>query len=80
MSVKLSTDTFVQLVLSGQRPAEEIDEFVAAWHDSDDHRTLPQALGFSEKEYALWVEQPATLDRILTSHRLGTQLEKKLRR
>jgi hypothetical protein len=69
MSVKLSTETFVHLVLSGQLPAEEIDDFVATWHESEDSRPLPQALGFSEDEYASWVEDPAALDGILASRR-----------
>jgi hypothetical protein len=67
--MKLSTDTFIHLVLSGQLPAEEIDDFVAAWHESEDPRPLPQALGLSEDEYAAWVEDPAALDGILASHR-----------
>jgi hypothetical protein len=76
MSVKYSTDTFIQLVLSGKLPADETDEFVAAWHASDDSRSLSDALGFSIEEYALWVEKPAALELIITSHRYGTPLGK----
>jgi len=67
MSVKHSTDTFVQLVLSGKLSAEEIDEFVADWHASNDSRKLSEALGFSNKEYALWAEKPAALGQIIAS-------------
>jgi hypothetical protein len=73
MSVKHSTDTFIQLVLSGETLAGEIDEFVAAWHASNDFRTLSEALGFSKEEYALWVEQPGALGGIIASHQATTE-------
>jgi hypothetical protein len=74
LSVKNSTETFVTLVLSGKLLAEEIDDFVASWHEPNDTRTLAEALGFSTEEYALWVEQPGALDAIITSHRYRTSL------
>jgi hypothetical protein len=74
-----STDTFIQLVRSGKLLAEEIDDFVAAWHASNDSRTLPEALGFSNEEYALWVEQPGALGLIINAHHYGTPLDKNCR-
>jgi hypothetical protein len=71
-----SADEFIEIVLSGKLAAEAIDEFVASWHASNDPRLLSAALGFSNEEYALWVEQPAALDQIITSHRNGTPLDK----
>ncbi len=68
MSVNRSTETFIQLVRSGKLSAEDIDQFVAAWRQSEDRRELSEALGFSMEEYALWVEQPASLDRIIRFH------------
>jgi hypothetical protein len=76
MSVNHSTTTFIQLVLRGQRHPGEIDDFVAAWHASNDPRKLSEALGFSEDEYANWVEQPASLDRIIIAHNFGAPLGK----
>ena len=76
MSANHSTDTFIQLVQSGELSAGEIDEFVAAWHASDDRRRLPEALGFSNEEYALWVEQPAALEMIVASRHNGSPLDK----
>ncbi len=75
MSNKPSDETFVQFVLSGQRLAEEIDEFIADWHESEDRRSLAQSLGFTDDEYALWVEQPATLELIIATHHAGTTLD-----
>jgi hypothetical protein len=63
-----SADEFIEIVLSGKLAAEAIDEFVASWHASNDHRALSEALGFSNEEYALWVERPAALDQIIASH------------
>ena len=68
MSVKHSTDTFIQLVLSGDVLAGEIDEFVDAWHMSKDPRPLSEALGFSKEEYARWVEDPGALALIVAAH------------
>ena len=65
---KFSTETFVQLVRAGEVAAGDIDDFVAGWNASNDPRTLAEALGFSKDEYALWVERPDTLDRIMASH------------
>ena len=58
---------FVALCLTGLVRADEIDDFVDQWHASDSEESLPQFLGLTDEEYALWVEKPRTLQEILQS-------------
>ena len=60
-------NTFVNLCLSGEAFAHEIDDFVDAWHDGNDPRTLSDFLGMTDEEYAIWVERPETLREILNA-------------
>ena len=60
-------DTFVNLCLSGEAFANEIDDFVDAWHDGNDPRTMSDFLGMTDEEYAIWVERPETLREILNA-------------
>jgi hypothetical protein len=66
---------FVDQCLAGEVAAEEIDDFVTAWHEGDDGRPIHQFLGLTPEEYAVWVEQPASLRYILFSRRHGIDLE-----
>lgn len=68
--------TFLKLVLAGQAQREDIDDFVDRWHEGDAACSLAEFLGMSDDEYALWVEQPGTLDLILQAHAVGMRLEK----
>ncbi len=57
--------TFVELCLQGDALISEVDDFVEEWHSVDDDRSLAEALGLTESEYALWVERPSTLKLII---------------
>jgi hypothetical protein len=60
--------TFVELSLAGDVVMDEIDDFVAAWHNDPAIREpLHEFLGMTEEEYALWVEQPGSLRLILAA-------------
>ena len=57
---------FIEQVLEGEVLETEIDDFVEAWHRGEGaNETLAQFLGFTDNEYALWVEQPETLRSII---------------
>jgi hypothetical protein len=62
-SIQMSdtSPTFVDLCLSGQAVAEDVDDYVSRWHDETDPRPLHTFLGFTEDEYAIWVERPEAL-------------------
>ncbi len=68
--------TFIELVLAGEVHREDIDDFIDHWHEGQAVCSLAEFLGMSDDEYALWVEQPATLDLIIQAHEVGMRLEK----
>jgi hypothetical protein len=56
---------FINLALEGEVLETEIDDFVELWHNSETGQSLAEFLGFTDEEYALWVEQPESLRSIL---------------
>jgi hypothetical protein len=70
------TKRFVDLALAGEilDPDVEIDDAIAAWHESDAKVDLSEWLGFTDDEYALFVEKPGFLRAILMSRRSGVSL------
>jgi hypothetical protein len=73
MSAKI--DTFIDLCLMGEVLAEEIDDFVAQWHETDTDRSIEEYLGLTPQEYILWVEKPEALEFILYSRRYNNPLQ-----
>jgi hypothetical protein len=57
--------SFVERCLAGEAFANEIDACVESWHEGNDPRPLDEFLGFTQDEYAIWVERPAALTFIL---------------
>ncbi len=64
-----SWKSFVESCLAGETHAVEIDRFVDQWHESDFACSLPEYLGFSDEEYAEWVENPQSLSVIMFAHK-----------
>ena len=60
-----SSKKFIDMVLEGDAFDTEIDDFVEAWHHGDSKLSLADFLGFTNEEYAIWVEQPESLRSIL---------------
>jgi hypothetical protein len=74
MSRKDNETTFVGACLSGLTFEDDVEAWVAAWHEApeDSHLAsleLNQHLGMTDEEYALWVEQPTALRFIVAAHR-----------
>lgn len=64
--------TFLERCLAGEAFLDEIDEYVDHWHDGGGFGTsLPQFLGMTFEEYALWVEKPAFLNAIVFARKFG---------
>ena len=59
------TDLFVSRFLAGAATAEDIDDCVAAWHESDSDVSLAVWLGMTEEQYRVWVEHPDQLGSVL---------------
>jgi hypothetical protein len=65
------TSTFFALYSEGRATAEQVDDFVDAWHESGDEETRPlsEYLGMTEEEYGVWVITPRALPAILAARR-----------
>lgn len=53
--------TFVDQFLAGQVSADDIDDFVAKWHEGDGSTDLHAFLGLTRAEYGAWVKDPDCL-------------------
>lgn len=63
--------TFVEACLAGDIDLDAIEDWVKAWHEGEGGDSLPEFLGFTGEEYALWVEKPRSLPVLLASKRWG---------
>ena len=72
------TKTFLEMCLDREASPSEIDDFVDQWHNSDTPGSLSEFLGFTPEEYASWVEQPDSLDRIISARKLFENAPSKL--
>jgi hypothetical protein len=53
--------TFLDQYLTGEVLAEDIDDYVDAWHESSEEVAIYEFLGMSQQEYSLWLRDPSTL-------------------
>jgi hypothetical protein len=70
--------SFVEGYLAGELGADAIDDFIDRWHAGEGQGDLAQYLGFTQSEYAAWVERPDALPRILEARRQGKDLQRAL--
>ena len=75
-----SQPTYMDLLLKGKVLQEDIDDFVARWHDAPEgseaaSRSLVEFLGMTWDEYRLWVERPESLRFIAAAHRANQSVE-----
>lgn len=66
---------FVDLCMRGEALADEIDNYVDVWHEGGTGVSLPEFLGLTRDEYALWVERPEALNFVLDTRRRNRSLE-----
>ncbi|MET3659163.1 hypothetical protein [Sporosarcina psychrophila] len=69
---------FIDGVLEGDYLLSEVDDFVDAWHDSEDENdiSLQEFLGMTEKEYKLWAEKgDSSLKIVLSARKDGVNLD-----
>jgi hypothetical protein len=69
-------DTFFALYDSGHAAAEDIDDFVGAWHESgdDEQRSLAEYLGMTAEEYGVLMLTDRALPAILAARRANRPL------
>ena len=66
---KAHFETFVSAVASKNASAVDIESWIEKWHqDQICTLDLPAFLGFTENEYAKWIENANALQEILANH------------
>ncbi len=75
MFAKGVRQSFIEAVLAGDAAPADIDDFIDAWHASDEVIGLAEFLGMTDEEYALWVEQPDVLSSVLHSRKGRSPVE-----
>lgn len=70
----MSERSFIELALCGEVLADEIDDFVEAWHKSESNLEIQEFLGMSIEEYSLWVSDPDSIATILSARHRGSTL------
>lgn len=70
----LASTNFIELCLAGKAYAQEIDDYVQQWHESEESKSLQEYLGFTDSEYAEWLKDDACLTRILFERKTGHAL------
>ena len=66
---------FIDLCLAGEALADDIFNYIGEWHESDTDESLAEFLGFTQKEYELWVEKPRLLEVIIHARDSGRSLQ-----
>ncbi len=69
MSSKKSEHAFIGLYLTGEALAEEIDDYIDAWHAAPGGPQIYAYLGMSQEEYSLWLREPEALPQIAVARR-----------
>ena len=69
--MRYETPTFFSLYGEGRVTADQINDFIAAWHDSGEAetRSLAEYLGMSDEEYSVWLMSHGALPSILAARR-----------
>jgi hypothetical protein len=79
--VRQGDATFVRLYNSGAVTAEQIDDFIDAWHESNDseRRPLAEYLGMTEDEYSVWLASHETLPLLVAARHDGRPVSEVVR-
>jgi hypothetical protein len=74
--VDAPTALFFDLYREGRADEDAISDGIEAWHDSgdDEQRDLPEFLGMTDDEYAIWAMDGRTLPLLAESRRTGRNL------
>ncbi|MBV8362431.1 MAG: hypothetical protein JO189_31535 [Deltaproteobacteria bacterium] len=63
------TQTFVERYVNGEVCADDVDDYIDAWHAHPNHQELHEFLGMSKEEYAAWLRDPEVLAEIARARR-----------
>jgi hypothetical protein len=65
---------FLQSYLNGEACAENIDDFIDAWHAKPGRKKIFEFLGMTDEEYSLWLCDPDSLPEIARARRANLPL------
>jgi hypothetical protein len=70
------TAPFLELYRNGQVSAQQVEDFIEVWHDSDgtEQRPLAEFLGMAEDEYTVWMASRKALPAIIAARQQGRPL------
>ena len=75
MSKKSASDkTFLERYMNGEVLAEDIDDFVDAWHQNSGEKEIFEYLGMTRDEYSIWLRDPDVLPHIARARRNNIDL------
>ena len=60
----MSSKPFLEKYLGEEATAEDIDDFIDAWHENSGGMEIFEYLGMTKDEYALWLRDPDALPQI----------------
>jgi hypothetical protein len=66
---------FVEDCINGDAIYTEIDRYISYWHEGDSELQLPEFLGMTVREYALFVEDESYLGMIINAHISSTAID-----
>ncbi len=74
--VQPKTASFLELYRGGHVTAQQIGDFIEAWHDSgeSEQRPLSEFLGMTEDEYTVWMASRKALPTIIAARQQGRPL------
>lgn len=74
--------SFLNLYRRGKVSADQIDDFIDDWHQSDDseQRSLAEFLGMTEDEYSVWLASHQVLPLLAAARQDGRSVVETVRR
>ncbi len=72
----LASAPYFALYSGGEVTADDIGDHLHAWHNAgdDEQRSLPEYLGMTDEEYAIWAMDGRTLPLLLLTRQSGGSL------
>jgi hypothetical protein len=81
--VQDSPETFVGACLAGDAFIDDVDDWVARWHDAPEESSISELelneyLGLDDAEYALFLHEPRVLRFVVAAHRRSRPVDELL--
>jgi DNA-directed RNA polymerase specialized sigma subunit len=71
--------TFMEQYINGEVLAEDIDDFIDAWHRNPENKEIFEYLGMTMEEYSIWLRDPDVLPHVARARRANLDVVTVLR-